>query len=273
VTNSEILRYSRHLLLPEIGIEGQEKLKAAKVLIVGAGGLGSPLALYLAAAGIGTIGLADFDTVEESNLQRQIIHGTGDVGKPKIVSAKESIGNINPFVNTVEHNTMLTGKNALDIIANYNIVADGTDNFQTRYLINDACILLGKLNVYGSVSQFKGQTSVFGAKNGPCYRCLYPSPPQPQGLVSSCLESGVMGVLPGIIGSMQAAEVIKIIVGNAKPLIGRMLCVDAWKMNFRELKLEKDTDCPMCGQNPSIRELADYEYSGLNKGDCVQLLP
>ncbi|MCL2267262.1 MAG: molybdopterin-synthase adenylyltransferase MoeB [Treponema sp.] len=273
LSNEEISRYSRHLLLPEIGVEGQVKLKNAKVLIVGTGGLGAPLALYLSAAGVGTIGLVDFDEVDASNLQRQIIHSSKDIGRPKVASAKDRIKGINPFVNVVVHNTMLTSKNALDIIADYDIVADGTDNFQTRYLVNDACVFLGKINIYGSVFQFEGQSSVFGAKDGPCYRCIYPSPPPP-GLVPSCAEGGVMGVLPGIIGTIQAAETIKIIVngassGNAssaKPLIGRLLHFDAWRMTFRELKLEKDPNCPVCGKNPSIKELIDYEqFCGLKK--------
>jgi len=265
LTNEEIARYSRHLLLPEIGVEGQKKLKAAKVLIVGTGGLGAPLALYLAAAGVGTIGLVDFDVVDESNLQRQIIHSTRDVGRPKTASAKDRIKGINPLINVVTHNAMLTSQNALELFADYDIIADGTDNFQTRYLVNDACVFLGKLNVYGSVFQFDGQASVFGAKEGPCYRCLYPSPPPP-GLVPSCAEGGVMGVLPGIIGTIQAAETIKLIVGGAKPLIGRLLLFDAWRMAFRELKLEKNLDCPVCGKNPSIHELIDYEqFCGLKK--------
>jgi adenylyltransferase/sulfurtransferase len=265
LTNDEIARYSRHLLLPEIGVEGQKKLKAAKVLIVGTGGLGAPLALYLSAAGVGTIGLVDFDVVDESNLQRQIIHSTRDIGRPKVASAKDRIKGVNPLVNVVVHNAMLTSQNALDIIADYDIVADGTDNFQTRYLVNDACVFLGKPNIYGSVFQFEGQSSVFGAKDGPCYRCLYPSPPPP-GLVPSCAEGGVMGVLPGIIGTIQAAETIKMIVGGAKPLVGRLLHFDAWRMAFCELKLDKDPNCPVCGQNPSIRELIDYEqFCGLKK--------
>jgi len=265
LSNEEIARYSRHLLLPGIGVEGQRKIKAAKVLIVGTGGLGSPLAMYLAAAGVGTIGLVDFDTVDESNLQRQIIHSTRDVGRPKTASANDRIKGINPLVNAVTHNAMLTSQNALELFADYDIVADGTDNFQTRYLINDACIILGKLNVYGAVFQFDGQASVFGAKNGPCYRCLCPSPPPP-GLVPTCAESGIMGVVPGIIGIVQAAETIKLIVGGAEPLIGRLLVFDAWRMTFQELKLEKDPDCPVCGKNPSIHELIDYEqFCGLKK--------
>ncbi|MDR2921728.1 MAG: ThiF family adenylyltransferase, partial [Treponema sp.] len=236
-----------------------------KVLIVGTGGLGAPLALYLAAAGVGTIGLVDFDTVDESNLQRQIIHSTRDVGRPKTASAKDRIKGINPLVNVITHNAMLTSQNALELFAGYDIIADGTDNFQTRYLVNDACVFLGKLNVYGSVFQFDGQAAVFGAKDGPCYRCLYPSPPPP-GLVPSCAEGGVMGVLPGIIGTIQAAETIKLIVGGAKPLIGRLLLFDAWRMTFRELKLEKNPGCPVCGKNPSIHELIDYEqFCGLKK--------
>jgi len=265
LTNEEIARYSRHLLLPEIGVEGQKKLKTAKVLIVGTGGLGAPLALYLAAAGVGTIGLVDFDTVDQSNLQRQIIHSTRDIGRPKTASAKDRIKGINPLVNVVTHNAMLTSQNALELFAGYDIIADGTDNFQTRYLVNDACVFLGKLNVYGSVFQFDGQATVFGAKDGPCYRCLYPSPPPP-GLVPSCAEGGVMGVLPGIIGTIQAAETIKLIVGGAKPLIGRLLLFDAWRMAFRELKLEKNPNCPVCGKAPSIHELIDYEqFCGLKK--------
>jgi len=265
LTNEEIARYSRHLLLPEIGVEGQKKLKAAKVLIVGTGGLGAPLALYLSAAGVGTIGLVDFDVVDESNLQRQIIHSARDVGRPKVASAKDRIKGINPLIDVVMHNTALTSKNAIDIIREYDIVADGTDNFQTRYLVNDACVFLGKPNVYGSVFQFEGQSSVFGVKDGPCYRCLYPSPPPP-GLVPSCAEGGVMGVLPGIIGTIQAAETIKLIVGGAKPLVGRLLHFDAWRMSFRELKLDKEPNCPVCGKNPTIRELIDYEqFCGLKK--------
>ena len=265
LTNEEIARYSRHLLLPEIGIEGQKKLKAAKVLIVGTGGLGAPLALYLSAAGIGTIGIVDFDFVDESNLQRQIIHGTRDVGRPKVASAKDRMKSINPYINIITHNEALTSKNAMQIIADYDIVADGTDNYQTRYLVNDACVFLGKPNVYGSIFQFEGQSSIFYAKEGPCYRCLYPSPPPP-GLVPSCAEGGVMGVLPGIVGTIQANEVIKLIVGGGSPLIGRLLIFDAWRMKFRELKLSKEPACPVCGKNPSIKELIDYEeFCGLKK--------
>jgi adenylyltransferase/sulfurtransferase len=265
LTNEEISRYSRHLLLPDINIEGQKRLKAARVLIVGTGGLGAPLALYLAAAGVGTLGIVDFDFVEESNLQRQIIHGTRDIGRPKVASAKDSIRQINPHVKVNEYNVMLTAENALDIIADYDVVADGTDNYQTRYLVNDACVLLGKPNVYGSIFQFEGQASVFYAKEGPCYRCLYPSPPPP-GLVPSCSEGGVIGVLPGVVGTIQAGEVIKLIVGGANTLTGRLLLFDQWQMKFRELKLDKDPACPICGKKPTIKKLIDYEvFCGLNK--------
>ncbi|MDR2247586.1 MAG: molybdopterin-synthase adenylyltransferase MoeB [Treponema sp.] len=263
----EISRYSRHLLLPEIGVEGQKRLKAAKVLLVGTGGLGAPLGLYLAAAGVGTLGIADFDLVEESNLQRQVIHSVRDIGRPKVASAKDRLRGINPHINIITHNTMLSSANALEIIGDYDIVADGTDNYQTRYLINDACVLLGKPNVYGSVFQFEGQASVFYAKEGPCYRCLYPEPPPP-GLVPSCAEGGVVGVLPGIVGCVQANEVIKLIAGGGESLIGRLLLFDAWNMKFRELKLDKESACPVCGANPVIHELIDYEqFCGLKKND------
>ena len=265
LSNAEIARYSRHLLLPEIGVEGQERIRAAKVLLVGTGWLGAPLALYLAAAGVGTLGIVDFDVVEASNLQRQIIHSTRDIDRPKVASARDRIRALNPDVNVVTHNLFLSSENALDIIKDYDVVADGTDNYQTRYLVNDACVLLGKPNVYGSVYQFEGQASVFGAKDGPCYRCLYPSPPPP-GLIPSCAEGGVMGVLPGIVGTIQAAEVIKLIVGAADGLAGRLLLFDAWKMTFREVKIDKDDNCPICGRNPSIHELIDYEqFCGLKK--------
>jgi adenylyltransferase/sulfurtransferase len=279
LTNEEIGRYSRHLLLAEVGIEGQKRLKAAKVLIVGTGGLGAPLALYLAAAGVGTLGIVDFDFVEESNLQRQIIHGTRDIGRPKVASAQDRIKSINPHVKVATYNTMLTSANALEIMKGYDVVADGTDNYQTRYLVNDACVLLGIPNVYGSIFQFEGQASVFYAKEGPCYRCLYPEPPPP-GLVPSCAEGGVVGVLPGIVGCIQANEVIKLIVGAnggsvgtssdgsdaPNSLIGRLLLFDAWQMKFRELKLDKDPACPICGANPTIHELIDYEqFCGLKK--------
>jgi adenylyltransferase/sulfurtransferase len=265
LSNAEISRYSRHLLLPEIGIEGQARIRAAKVLIVGTGGLGAPMALYLAAAGVGTLGIVDFDTVEASNLQRQIIHGTRDIDRPKVASAADRIKNLNPDVKLVTYNTMLNSSNALQILKDYDIVADGTDNYQTRYLVNDAAVLLGIPNVYGSIFQFEGQASVFHAKHGPCYRCLFPSPPPP-GLVPSCGEGGVMGVLPGIVGTIQACETLKLIVGGGDTLIGRLLLFDAWRMRFHEVKLEKEPNCPICGQNPSIHELIDYEeFCGLKK--------
>lgn len=267
LTNDEITRYSRHLLLREVGVKGQKKLKAAKVLIVGLGGLGAPLAQYLAAAGVGTIGLVDFDEVEASNLQRQVIHGSRDLGRPKVASAKDSIRAINPLVKVETYNLLLTKENALDIIGEYDIVADATDNYKARYLINDACVLLGKPDVFGAMYQFEGQTSVYYAKEGPCYRCIYQTPPPP-GLVPSCAEGGVVGVLPGIIGTIQANEIIKLIVGGGQPLMGRLLTLDAWKMKFRELKLEKDPNCPICGKNPVITELEEYDYEefcGLKK--------
>ncbi|MDR0878629.1 MAG: molybdopterin-synthase adenylyltransferase MoeB, partial [Treponema sp.] len=267
LTNEEIGRYSRHLLLPEVGIDGQKRLKAARVLLVGTGGLGAPLALYLAAAGVGTLGIVDFDFVEESNLQRQVIHGTKDVGRPKVASAQDRIKSINPKCNVITYNTMLTSANALDIMKDYDVVADGTDNYQTRYLVNDACVLLGIPNVYGSIFQFEGQASVFYAKEGPCYRCLYPEPPPP-GLVPSCAEGGVVGVRPGIVGTLQANEVIKLIVGGGDSLIGRLLLFDAWKLKFRELCLDKDPHCPICGEEPTIPELIDYEqFCGLKKNN------
>lgn len=263
LSHAEIARYSRHLLLPEVGLEGQQRLKSAKVLLVGTGGLGAPVALYLAAAGVGTLGIVDFDFVEVSNLQRQIIHTTKDIDRPKVASAKDKIKAINPDVQVVTYNTALSSKNALDIIREYDIVVDGTDNYPTRYLINDACVLLGKPTVYGSIFQFEGQASVFYAKAGPCYRCLYPAPPPP-GLVPSCAEGGVVGVLPGIIGTIQAAEVIKLIVGGSDSLIGRLLLLDVWQMKQRELRLEKDLGCPVCGEHPTIHELIDYEeFCGL----------
>jgi adenylyltransferase/sulfurtransferase len=265
LSREEAARYSRHLLLPEVGSVGQERLKAARVLIIGTGGLGAPLALYLAAAGVGTLGLVDFDFVELSNLQRQIIHGCADLDRPKVASARDKILGLNPGVKVVPHNTRLTGKNALSILGQYDIVADGTDNFQTRYLVNDAAALLGIPNVYASILRFEGQVSVFYAREGPCYRCLYPEPPPP-GLVPSCGEGGVMGVLPGILGCIQAAEVIKLIIGGAHGLQGRLLTLDAWKMRFHEFRLEKDPACPLCGTDPSIRELADYEeFCGLKR--------
>ena len=258
LSNDEIARYSRHLILPEVGMEGQQKLKAAKVLCVGTGGLGSPLAFYLAAAGIGTLGLVDFDVVDASNLQRQIIHSTKDVGRPKIDSAAEKLTALNPFLNVVKHETMLTSQNALEIIRDYDIVADGTDNFPTRYLVNAACVLTGKPNAYGSIFRFEGQASVFATERGPCYRCLYPEPPPP-GLVPSCAEGGVLGILPGLVGIIQATEVIKFILGKGEPLIGRLLLVNALDMRFRELKLRKNPDCPVCGTHPTVTQLIDYQ--------------
>ncbi len=258
LTTDDLARYSRHLILPEVGMEGQRKLKAARVLCVGTGGLGSPLALYLAAAGIGTLGLVDFDVVDASNLQRQIIHSTRDIGRKKLDSAAEKLSALNPSLSIVKHDTMLSSANALDILKDYDIVADGTDNFPTRYLVNDACVLLGKPNVYGSIFRFEGQASVFATEEGPCYRCLYPEPPPP-GLVPSCAEGGVLGILPGLVGVIQATEAIKLILGNGDPLIGRLLLVDALNMRFRELKLRKNAECPVCGDQPTIKELIDYD--------------
>ncbi len=258
LTNDEIARYSRHLLLPEVGMEGQQKLKAAKVLCIGAGGLGAPLGYYLAAAGVGTIGLVDFDVVDASNLQRQIIHSTRDVGRLKIDSAAEKLEALNPYLKIVKFNTMLSSQNALEIFKDFDIVADGTDNFPTRYLVNDACVLSGKPNVYASIFRFEGQASVFATQDGPCYRCLYPEPPPP-GLVPSCAEGGVLGILPGLLGLIQATEVIKLILGQGEPLIGRLLLVDSLSMHFRELKLRKNQDCPVCGAHPTVTKLIDYE--------------
>lgn len=258
LSHAEVLRYSRHLLLPEVGIGGQRKLKAARVLTVGAGGLGSPLSLYLAAAGVGTIGIVDFDAVDLTNLQRQIVHGTSTLGRPKLESAEARLTDLNPNVRIEKHETRLTAGNALEILREYDIVVDGTDNFPTRYLVNDACVLLEKPNVYGSIFRFEGQASLFYAKQGPCYRCLYSEPPPP-GLVPSCAEGGVLGVLPGIIGSIQALETIKWIIGAGDSLIGRLVLFDALKLRFRELQLRKDPACPICGDNPSIHELIDYE--------------
>ena len=263
LSNDEIARYSRHLILPEVGMEGQQKLKAAKVLCVGTGGLGAPLAMYLAAAGVGTIGLVDFDTVDASNLQRQIIHSTATVGKLKVDSAEIMLKGLNPHLNVVKHNTMLTSANALEILKDYDVIADGTDNFQTRYLVNDACVLLGKPNAYASIYRFEGQASIFGAPLGPCYRCLYPEPPPP-GLVPSCAEGGVLGILPGLLGVIQATETIKLILGIGEPLIGRLLLVDALGMSFRTLKLRKNPDCPVCGTHPTVTELIDYnQFCGI----------
>ena len=254
----EVRRYSRHLILPEVGMEGQKKLKAARVLCIGAGGLGSPVAMYLAAAGVGTIGIVDFDVVDFSNLQRQILHGTPDVGRPKLDSAADRLQALNPHVKVVKYETALTSQNALQLFKGYDVIVDGTDNFPTRYLVNDACVLLGIPNAYGSIFRFEGQASVFGAKEGPCYRCLYPEPPPP-GLVPSCAEGGVLGVLPGIVGCIQANETIKLILGIGEPLIGRFLVFDSLRMKFRELKLRKDPDCPVCGTHPTVTELIDYE--------------
>ena len=259
LTTDDLSRYSRHLILPEVGMEGQRRLKAARVLCVGTGGLGSPLALYLTAAGIGTLGLVDFDVVDSSNLQRQIIHSTNDIGRKKIDSAEEKLKALNPAMNVVKHDTMLSSANALDIIKDYDIVADGTDNFPTRYLVNDACVLLGKPNVYGSIFRFEGQASVFATEAGPCYRCLYPEPPPP-GLVPSCAEGGVLGILPGLVGVIQATEVIKLILGKGDSLIGRLLLIDALNMRFRELKLRKNPECPVCGTNPTVTALIDYDH-------------
>ena len=264
---NEYQRYSRHLILPEVGLEGQKRLKAASVLLIGTGGLGAPLALYLAAAGIGRIGLVDFDVVDFSNLQRQIIHGTKDVGKAKIQSAVETLSDLNPDIVVETHETMVTSANALELFANYDIIIDGTDNFPTRYLVNDACVLLGKPNVYGSIFRFEGQATVFWAEKGPCYRCLYPEPPPP-GLVPSCAEGGVLGVLPGTIGCIQATEAVKLILGVGEPLIGRLVLYDALNMRFKELKLRKDPECPICGENPTVTELIDYEeFCGVGRGN------
>ena len=263
LSNDEILRYSRHLIMPEVGMEGQQKLKAAKVLCIGAGGLGSPLALYLTAAGVGTLGIVDFDVVDYTNLQRQIIHSTADVGRKKLDSAAEKLKAINPYINLRTFDTRLTSANALELFREFDIIADGTDNFPTRYLVNDACVLTGKPNVYGSIFRFEGQASVFATEEGPCYRCLYPEPPPP-GLVPSCAEGGVLGILPGLVGVIQATETIKLILGQGDPLIGRLLLVDALGMKFRELKLRKSPDCPVCGTNPTVTQLIDYnEFCGI----------
>src|SRR5712664_1005020 len=263
LSNDEILRYSRHLIMPEVGMEGQQKLKAAKVLCIGAGGLGSPLALYLTAAGVGTLGIVDFDVVDYTNLQRQIIHTTADVGRKKLDSAAEKLKAINPYINLRTFDTRLSSANALELFREFDIIADGTDNFPTRYLVNDACVLTGKPNVYGSIFRFEGQASVFATEDGPCYRCLYPEP-LPPGLVPSCAEGGVLGILPGLVGVIQATETIKLILGQGDPLIGRLLLVDALGMKFRELKLRKSPDCPACGTHPTITKLIDYyEFCGV----------
>jgi molybdopterin/thiamine biosynthesis adenylyltransferase/rhodanese-related sulfurtransferase/molybdopterin converting factor small subunit len=258
LSREEVQRYSRHLIMPEVGVEGQRKLKAARVLCIGAGGLGAPASMYLAAAGVGTLGLVDFDKVDASNLHRQIIYGTPDVGRPKLEASRDRLLAMNPSVKIVLHGAALTSKNALDVLRDYDVILDGTDNFQTRYLVNDACVLLGKPNAYGSIFRFDGQASVFAVKGGPCYRCLYPEPPPP-GLVPSCAEGGVLGVLPGIIGIIQATEAVKLILGAGQPLVGRLLLYDALQMRFRELKLRRDVECPVCGDNPTIHELIDYD--------------
>jgi adenylyltransferase/sulfurtransferase len=255
---SEMARYSRHLIMPEVGIEGQQRLKAGSVLLIGAGGLGSPLALYLAAAGVGRIGIVDFDVVDFSNLQRQVVHHTADVGRPKLHSARDRIQAINPEVRVDLHETRLVAANALDIFRNYDIIIDGTDNFPTRYLVNDACVLLKKVNVYGSIFRFDGQASVFAPGQGPCYRCLYPEPPPP-GEVPSCAEGGVLGILPGLIGCIQATEAVKLLLGQGSPLIGRLLLYDALQMTFKEFKVRRNPRCPLCGDNPTITGLIDYE--------------
>jgi adenylyltransferase/sulfurtransferase len=273
LTNDEILRYSRHLIMPEVGMEGQQKLKAARVLFIGAGGLGSPLALYLGAAGVGTLGIVDFDVVDYTNLQRQIIHTTADVGRKKLDSAAEKLKAINPFLNIRKFETKLSSENALELFRDFDIIADGTDNFPTRYLVNDACVLTGKPNVYGSIFRFEGQASVFATKDGPCYRCLYSEPPPP-GLVPSCAEGGVLGILPGLVGVIQATEVIKLILGKGDPLIGRLLLVDALGMKFRELKLRKNPDCPACGTHRTITKLIDYnEFCGIRGEEKSQEKP
>ena len=258
LSNQEVARYSRHLIMPEVGMEGQLKLKASSVLCIGAGGLGSPVAMYLAAAGVGRIGIVDFDIVDYSNLQRQVIHGTPDVGRLKLDSASGRLNAINPEIHVETHNEALTSSNALRLLGGYDVIVDGTDNFPTRYLVNDACVLLGKPNVYGSIFRFEGQASVFATKDGPCYRCLYPEPPPP-GLVPSCAEGGVLGILPGVVGTIQATEAVKLIIGVGEPLINRFMIYDALRMKFRELKLRKDPECPVCGDTPSVTELIDYE--------------
>jgi sulfur-carrier protein adenylyltransferase/sulfurtransferase len=266
LSGEEIRRYGRHLIMPEVGMDGQKKLKAASVLLIGAGGLGSPLGLYLAAAGVGRIGIVDFDVVDYSNLQRQVLYSTKDVGRPKLASAKERLEGINPFVKVETYEMHLSSENALGLFSGYDIIVDGTDNFPTRYLVNDACVITGKPNVYGSIFRFEGQVSVFATNDGPCYRCLYPEPPPP-GLVPSCAEGGVLGILPGIIGTIQANETVKLIIGKGEPLVGRLLLFDALKTKFRELKLRKNPDCPVCGQHRTITSLIDYEaFCGVQAG-------
>ena len=270
LSQPEIQRYSRHLIMPEVGMDGQRKLKASSVLCIGAGGLGSPAAMYLAAAGVGRIGIVDFDVVDFSNLQRQLLHGTPDVGRSKLVSAKDRLHALNPHVEVETYETLLSSENALKLFEPYDVILDGTDNFPTRYLVNDACVISGKPNAYGSIFRFEGQASVFATDGGPCYRCLYPEPPPP-GLVPSCAEGGVFGVLPGIIGVIQATETIKLMLGVGEPLVGRFLIYDALKMRFRELKLRKDPECPVCGTNPTVTELIDYEqFCGIRPESPVQ---
>ncbi|MFA9408215.1 MAG: molybdopterin-synthase adenylyltransferase MoeB [Candidatus Dadabacteria bacterium] len=267
LTNEQVKRYSRHLIMPEVGVEGQEKLINSSVLCIGAGGLGSPLALYLAAAGVGHLGILDFDVVDFSNLQRQIIHSEKTIGELKVESAKKRLLELNSDIKVTTYNEMLTSENAMEIIKDYDIIVDGTDNFATRYLVNDSCVLLGKPNVYGSIFRFEGQVSVFDAKKGPCYRCLYPEPPPP-GLVPSCAEGGVLGILPGIIGTLQAAEAVKLILEKGNPLIGRLLFLDVLEMQPREMKLRKDPACPICGENATIKALIDYEeFCGIGRGE------
>ena len=270
LSNEEIARYSRHLIMPEVALDGQKKLKTARVLTIGAGGLGAPLAMYLAAAGVGTLGIVDFDVVDESNLQRQIIHGTSDVGRPKMESARDRINDINPNVHVEAYEDALSSENALELFRDFDVIVDGTDNFPTRYLVNDASVLTGKPNVYGSIFRFEGQASVFWAEEGPCYRCLYPEPPPP-GLVPSCAEGGVLGILPGAIGTIQATETVKLILGIGEPLIGRLLLYDALGMSFREMKLRKDPNCPVCGENPTVTELIDYqEFCGIPQAESAE---
>src|ERR1700722_11553466 len=267
LSNEEIMRYSRHLIMPEVGMEGQLKIKAAKVLCIGTGGLGAPLGLYLAAAGVGRIGLVDFDVVDSTNLQRQVLFGTADVGKPKILAAANRLRDLNPDIRIDTFETELTSANALEIFKDYDIIVDGTDNFPTCYLVNDACVLLGKPNVYGSIFRFDGQITVFGYPGGPCYRCLYPEPPPP-GLVPNCAEGGVLGILPGLIGVVQATETVKLILKTGKPLVGRLLLYDALDMTFREMKVRKNPGCPICGTNPTIRELIDYQqFCGVREAE------
>jgi adenylyltransferase/sulfurtransferase len=270
LTVDEVKRYSRHLIIPDVGMTGQKRLKNAKVLCVGAGGLGSPALLYLAAAGVGTLGVIDFDVVDESNLQRQIIHGQSDIGRPKALSARDSIKEINPYVNVIVHEEALTNDNVMQIFSGYDLIVDGTDNFATRYMVNDACVLLGKPYVWGSIYRFDGQASVFWADYGPCYRCLYPEPPPP-GMVPSCAEGGVLGVLCASIGSIQVNEAIKLLIGIGEPLVGRLMVYDALEMNYRSLNIKKDPDCPICGENPTITELIDYDaFCGAISADAQE---